>query len=468
MYRQYLADALTPVAVFRRLLRSKYAFLLESVTGREEVARYSFLGAEPFLIYESQGDRVKIDGRSHPEITDPFEGLRRVLKLYTPAEVEGLPRFTGGAVGYFGYDTVRFVEKLPPAPPDKLRLPDAVFALYHTMVIFDRRDNTVKVVAHALPGRDDPEDAYKEALRRIERFAAHLKAATAMPLVPIARAALPEAAAESNMTRARYMKNVETAREHIRAGDIFQVVLSQRFTRRTTAAPFAIYRHLRALNPSPYMFHLKMDRFHLVGSSPEVMVRLEDGKLTLRPIAGTRRRGRTPADDERLAKELLADPKERAEHVMLVDLGRNDLGRVAEPKTVKVTEVMTLELYSHVMHLTSNITAKLRKGLTAFDALKACLPAGTVSGAPKVRAMEIINDLEPDRRGPYAGAVGYIDFSGNMDTAIAIRTLVCQKGRVHIQTGAGIVADSVPEREHLETRNKARALLAAVYLAENS
>jgi len=467
--REYLADELTPVAAFRRLARDeRHAFLLESVEGGENIGRYSFLGAGPEAVFRASLEKATIerDGRTETVPGDPFAALEAQLARYRVAEVAGLPRFSGGAVGYVSYDAVRCIERLPDQPPDMLGVPDFYFLLSPTVLVFDHVRKTLRIVTHARAG-SDPEAAYAAARARIEAVAARLAPPHDEPLSPSALASAPAPPVpESNFTREAYEKAVERAKEYISAGDIIQVVPSQRFRVPMQADPFDLYRALRVVNPSPYMFYLKLGDTALVGSSPEVMVRVERGVITVRPIAGTRKRGATSEEDAALAAELLADPKEIAEHVMLLDLGRNDVGRASEFGSVEVTEKMVIERYSHVMHIVSNVRGTLREGMSAFDALKSCLPAGTVSGAPKIRAMEIIDELEPEKRGVYAGAVGYFDFHGNLDTCIAIRTVLVKDGIAYVQAGGGVVADSVPASEYEETRNKARGMLAAVALAE--
>ena len=443
--------------------------------GGEQVGRYSFLGVNPRGLITVQGDTVtrSVAGetarRPLSPGEDPLHAVEAELGRYRPVRLEGLPRFVGGAVGYLGYDVVRYVERLPATATIDLDVPDLAFMLPDTLVIFDHAKHQLLVLANAHAPAEagpagGPDAAYDAAVARIDQVVAALK----QPLPPIPRAeqALGDEL-HSNMTQARFEANVRAAKEYIAAGDAFQIVLSQRFRCRTSAPPFAIYRALRALNPSPYMFFLHFgDDLCLVGASPEMMVRLEDGIATMRPIAGTRPRGATEAEDTRLAEELINDPKERAEHVMLVDLGRNDLGRVCTYGTVRVPEMMTIERYSHVMHIVSQVQGRLRPEMNAFDLLRATIPAGTLSGAPKVRAMEIIEELEGTRRGPYGGAVGYFSHDGSMDTCITIRTLLMQGHTVTIQAGAGIVADSDPTREYEETINKARALAVAIQNAE--
>jgi anthranilate synthase component 1 len=484
VYRQLVGDTLTPVSAFCKIQEGDWSFLFESVIGGERLGRYSFLGSGPYLLFQAFGNRVEIrwpaargQAAQVGEHADPLALLQETLADYQAPLVPGLPRFCGGAVGFAGYDTVRYVERLPSAPPDDRHLPDLCFAFYDRMVIFDHINKTIAAVAHAhIPGGRSqgsgvsPEElakSYREACQRVDRLVERLQQGVAdLQLTDIAPAGEVRRPIESNFGPGEYERAVDRAKEYIKAGDIFQVVLSQRFTTQTRARPFDIYRTLRVVNPSPFMFYLRMGPLCLVGSSPEIMVRVEGDKVTIRPLAGTRPRGRSEEEDERLGAELIADPKERAEHIMLVDLGRNDVGRVARYGTVQLSDVMTVERYSHVMHICSNVTGRLQPGKTAFDALRACLPAGTLSGAPKVRAMEIIDELEPHRRGPYGGAIGYVDFSGNMDTCIALRTMVLKGQTVYLQAGAGIVADSVPEREREETVNKALGLLRALEIAE--
>ncbi len=474
VYRELTGDGLTPVSAFKRIEGEAPAFLFESVIGGEKVGRFSFLGADPFLRFEARGDAVTIeplDG-SGPTVTrqspDPFADLQALLEKYKAHHLPGLPRFCGGAVGYAAYDAVRYSERLPNPPADDRNLPDLSFSFFDRMVIFDHIRKTILVVAHAHIGPGaDVQLAYDLAKARIDELVGRLARPKDEDLLRDIRTdGPPPATPKSNLTRERYEEVVRHCQEYIKAGDIFQVVPSQRFEVETKAAPFDIYRSLRVLNPSPFLFYLTFGDLKLIGSSPEILVRVEDGIVTVRPIAGTRRRGKDEAEDRALAEELLADPKERAEHIMLVDLGRNDVGRVAEFATVQLTDLMKIELYSHVMHITSNVNGTLAADKTAFDALRSGLPAGTVSGAPKVRAMEIIDEVEPTRRGPYAGAVGYIDFTGNMDTCIALRTIVLVGQTAYVQAGGGVVYDSVPSDEYEETVNKARGLLKAIEIAE--
>lgn len=470
VYRRLVADSLTPVSAFHKLDLGPCACLFESVVGGEKVGRYSFLTADPFMQVEARGPKITVttpEGCESFESADPLAELKRRLAVLRAAHLPELPPFTGGAVGYAGYDVVRYAENLPNAPADDRHLPDLAFAFYDRMVVFDHINKTIVVVALARLDKFAPAEAYADAKRRVDATVQQLSAVGAeLPPVDIDASGLPKIPYTSNFTQANFEKAVDRCVEYICAGDIFQVVLSQRLELEIRAHPFEIYRTLRVVNPSPFMFYLRTPSVTLVGSSPEVMVRVVDGRVTVRPLAGTRPRGRNDEEDKKMAEELLADPKERAEHVMLVDLGRNDVGRVARYGSVALSDVMVIERYSHVMHITSNVSGQLQDGKDAFDALRACLPAGTVSGAPKVRAMQIIDELEPHRRGPYAGAVGYIDYGGNMDTCIALRTLVIQGRKAYIQAGAGIVADSQPSAEYQETLNKARGLLKAVEIAE--
>ncbi len=469
IYRVLPADLETPVSVYLKLRQpGKASFLLESVEKGEQLGRYSFIGVDPPITLTLRGNRVDVGAAGgavleQVEREDPLNALSELLHQRQPIPLPDLPAFTGGAVGYWGYDIVRHFERLPATAADDLGLPDAVFMLADNLVIFDHVKHRLIVLANArLEG--DVTAAYADAVARIEKIVAQL----AQPLTP---PELPDVSSEagwaSNKSQDEYEAMVRRAKEYIVAGDIFQVVLSQRLSKRTRADPFAIYRALRMTNPSPYMFFLDLPGdLRLIGASPEMHVRLEHGVAQVHPIAGTRWRGSTPEEDARLAEELLADPKERAEHIMLVDLARNDLGRVCKYGTVKVPTLMAVERFSHVMHIVSDVVGELNDDLNAFDLLAATFPAGTVSGAPKVRAMEIIEELEGVRRGPYAGAVGYVGYDGAMDTCIAIRTIVMQGDMCHVQAGAGIVADSDPTYEYNETHNKARALAVAVERAE--
>jgi anthranilate synthase component 1 len=474
VYRRLFADSLTPLSAFARIDAGDGGCLFESVVGGEKVGRYSFLGADPFLRFEAFGNAVRIEGRGRQpetfEAADPLAELERRMEPFRPARLSELPPFTSGVVGFASYDAVRYVERLPDAPPDDLHLPDLCFAFYDRLIVFDNVTKTFDVVV--LARIDDASDAgiaaaYAEACRRIDDTIDRLaEPGDWPPPADIGPRTLPagflDESTISTFPREAFLAAVARAIEYIRAGDIFQVVLSRRLEVPFDLPAIDLYRTLRVVNPSPFMFYLRTPRATLVGSSPEIMVRVVDGQITVRPLAGTRPRGATPEEDAALAAGLLADPKERAEHVMLIDLGRNDVGRVSAIGSVELSDVMAIERYSHVMHITSNVTGRLAAGKTAFDALRACLPAGTVSGAPKIRAMQIIDELEPQRRGPYAGAVGYIDFGGAMDTCIALRTIVVANGKAYVQSGAGIVADSVPESEFEETLNKAKGMLVAL------
>ncbi len=474
VYRMLPADLETPVSVYLKLAQSgQHSFLLESVEGGEQVGRYSFLGVNP------KGTIIVQDGLVHHTLhgvttsrslgvdEDPLDAVKAEFERVKPVRIPGLPRFVGGAVGFMSYDCVRYFERLPNSTVNDLNVPDAAFMLPDTLVIFDHARHQLLVLANA-HNDGDSDAAYDDAVARIDNIIAALHQPT--PVLPqIKPLTAPQVGREleSNMTRAQYEAGVRAAKEYIAAGDAFQIVLSQRFSGKTSASPLALYRSLRMLNPSPYMFFLNFGNdLSLIGASPEVMVRLEDGKAMVRPIAGTRPRGVSEEEDQELAIELLADPKERAEHVMLVDLGRNDLGRVCDYGTVRVPKMMYVERYSHVMHIVSQVEGKLRAGMDAFDLLRATFPAGTLSGAPKVRAMEIIEELEATRRGTYAGAVGYFSFDGSMDTCITIRSVLMRGDTVSVQSGAGIVADSDPTREYEETLNKAKAVAGAIQYAE--
>ena len=483
VYRRMVSDSLTPVTAFKKIDTGRCSCLAESVIGGEKVGRYSFLATHPFLEIEAYDNHVTVRAVSGVsasgsailetrqfESDNPLDELRRRVEAVRAATLPELPPFCSGAIGYAGYDIVRYFEHLPNVPSDDRKVPDLAFAFYDQMVVFDHITKTIVVMAMArLDGKNkEIEAAYNDACGRVDKLVDEL---TYNPCdlepVDIGTEGDVSLEYESNFTQEKFEDAVRKCVDYIRAGDIFQVVFSQRLKVPISVHPFEIYRTLRVVNPSPFMFYLRTPDVTLVGSSPEIMVRVVDGLVTTRPLAGTRRRGASEAEDDQLAEELLGDPKERAEHVMLVDLGRNDVGRVAQYRTVKLSDVMTIERYSHVMHITSNVTGQLRPDMTAFDALRACLPAGTVSGAPKVRAMEIIDEIEPHRRGPYAGAVGYFDFSGNMDTCIALRTIVIHDNTAYVQAGAGIVADSVPSSEWHETLNKARGMLKAIEIAES-
>ena len=467
VYREVLADLETPVSAYRKVARGRYSFLLESVVGGEHVARYSFIGTDPYRILTLADGQARIsgdEGETTLPFADPLQAIRSQVEEFPTAQLPGLPRFHGGAVGYLGYEIARYFERLPAPERDPLGLPEAVLLLADTLLVFDHLEHKIKVASHVRPN-GDVDVAYAAAIARIEALVGRLRDGELHPRYDDPGQPC-ETPVQSNVTRDDFLARVRTAKRHIAAGQIIQVVPSQRLSRPLRADPFDVYRALRTINPSPYMYYLQMGDVQLVGASPEMLVRVEDGLITTHPIAGTRRRGRDLAEDYALAAELREDEKERAEHVMLVDLARNDVGRVSAPGSVHVPRLMDVERYSHVMHLVSEVTGRLRPGLTPYDALRACFPAGTVTGAPKIRAMEIIAELESDRRGPYAGAVGYFAYSGNLDMAITIRTIVVKDGVAHAQAGGGIVADSVPEGEYEETLNKAGALLKALTLAE--
>jgi anthranilate synthase component 1 len=479
VYREVLADMDTPVSAFLKIQEGPYSFLLESVEGGEEWARYCFLGSQPAIVFESKGSEVRIHKGGKTEVQqadDPLDTLREFLGKYRPVEVPGLPRFWGGAVGYISYDYVRFIEGIGEKAKDDLAHPDCVFMITDTLIIFDHVTQKMKAVALAHIDGSDPEAAYRNATGRVDALIGRLEKGavppSGVPDFPASSAFAGELVADnpglhSTFSRERFNKAVAEVVELIHAGEAIQVVLAQRLEGPMDVHPFAVYRALRTVNPSPYMFYLTLGDTTLVGASPEVLVRREGNVVEVRPIAGTRRRGMSGEEDRALAKELLSDEKERAEHIMLVDLGRNDIGRICRRGTVQITEQMVIENYSHVMHIVSNVVGELETGKDSFDVLRATFPAGTVSGAPKVRAMEIIEDLEPVRRGPYAGAVGYFSFEGNMDTCIAIRTLYAKDGRFYLGVGAGVVADSNPDFEYEETINKARGTLRALELARS-
>ncbi len=465
VYRDILADMDTPVSAFMKIDNGKDAFLLESVEGGEKWGRYSFLGVSPRLSVRSEGGSVEIieNGSKKAVKGNPIDALRDLMSGYKPAPVEGLPRFYGGAIGYFGYDTVRHIERLPDLSPKDLDLYDFFFILTDTLLVFDNVEHRIKVISNAyIDGSVEPEKVYERSLEKIDSL---VKGLRATPSPRNEGIGLKPPTVSSNFPKKDFLSAVDRVKKYIQDGDIIQAVISQRFETQLNAPPFDIYRALRVVNPSPYMFFLRLGDVTIAGSSPEILVRVEGEEVNVKPIAGTRRRGRDEEEDVQLEKELLADPKERAEHIMLVDLGRNDIGRVCRPGTVGVDGLMSIERYSHVMHIVSNVTGVLCKEYGPFDALKSCFPAGTLTGAPKVRAMEIIEELEPCKRGVYGGSVGYFGYSGNMDMCIAIRTMVIKDGRVYIQAGAGIVADSVPEKEFEETENKARGVLKAVQMA---
>jgi len=473
--RRLLADTETPIRVFRQLSRDRRAFLLESVEGGIKWARYSFIGTDPFLVLRLKKNKVTLEeaGRKRSFATsEPLKLLRERLRNYRSPALTELPPFTGGAIGFFGYDLLQYYErKLPPHSVDDLVMDDMQFMFCDRVIAFDHLKQQVLVIGnvHVPEGGSeaDIEAAYDEACAGIDAIIRRLRG----PAPSEAPAAAPPADPQlgdirSNLTREQFIRNVERAKEYIRAGDIFQVVLSQRFHIETEVDPLHVYRVLRTMNPSPYMYVLKLDEEVIVGTSPELLVKVDKGRVETRPIAGTRPRGRTPEEDAAFERELLADEKERAEHVMLVDLGRNDLGRVSVFGSVRCDAYMEIERYSHVMHIVSNVTGKLREDKDFFDAFLSCLPAGTVSGAPKLRAMQIIAELENEARGAYAGAIGYLGFNGNLDTCITIRTIIFKNGKAYVQAGAGIVWDSDPEKEYEETVNKAKALLKSIRAAE--
>lgn len=492
VYREIYADFETPLSAFVKIDDGKNSYLLESVEGEERIGRYSFLGSEPSFIIESKGNLLTVEEKGDKRklryrVKDPLVEIEKFMGQFKFVSVEGLPRFCGGLVGYIGYDAIRFIENIPDSCRDDLGLADIKLILTDTILIFDRVKHTIKIVSNVhLKERtkSNPKKAYKEAKKKIddivERLKTPLKAkmreleGIAAPIGPVGSGKpfkqTPESEfmsrVKSNFKKSDFRKAVLKAKEYIRAGDIIQVVLSQRFATDFKESPLNIYRTLRSINPSPYMFYLSFGDLKLIGSSPEIMVRCEDGIAEIRPIAGTRPRGKDSKEDKALEEELLKDPKERAEHLMLVDLGRNDLGRVCAPGSIKLPEFMVIERYSHVMHIVSDCVGRLLPKSNIFQLLKASFPAGTVAGAPKIRAMEIIDELEKTKRGPYAGCVGYFSFSGNLDTCITIRTILVKDEQAYVQAGAGIVADSKPENEYQETVNKARAMLKAIAIAK--
>lgn len=469
VYKEIVGDLETPVSAYMKVATSHpFSFLLESVEQADKLGQYTFIGANPSIVYRSKGRDVTVtrDGETEQFTSDnPMTGLRELMAGYHPVEVEGLPAFHGGAVGYLSYDQVRFFERLPDENPDTMDLPDLYFMITDTLVVFDHVKNKILIVSN-VHVNGDLSSAYDEGIRKIEALEKQLRAPLTLPETP----SMPQSASplESNFTREDFCAAVSKAKEYICAGDIFQVVLSQRFRRAVNSSPLNLYRALRCINPSPYMLLMEFPEFSLVGSSPEVMTQVTGRTAMVRPIAGTRPRGKTPHEDVDYEQDLLADEKEIAEHIMLVDLGRNDIGRISEPGTVAPVDnkFMVIERYSHVMHIVSEVAGTMQDDVDAFDALAATFPMGTVSGAPKIRAMEIIDELEPERRGPYSGGCGYIAFNGDMDTCILIRTMVVKDGTAYCQAGAGIVYDSVPEKEYEETVNKATALFRAVDFAE--
>ncbi len=471
VYKEILADLDTPVSAYMKIGGEPYSFLLESVEGGDKWARYCFLGCGPSTIIETKGSTVivrnnGVEEKKNVDGTIPLSVLKEILSQYKPVDTPGLPRFSGGAVGFISYDMVRFFENLPDETEDDLDIPDSIFIITDTLLIFDNVNQTIKIVSNAQTEGRDLAEVYQETTAQIDALEKKLRQPAPHMATGDSTSSVDEdPRIESNFAKEQFKEAVLKAKRYIHEGDAIQVVLSQRLKFDLQQDPFTIYRALRTINPSPYMYYLNFKDVQVVGSSPEVLVRLEGDQVEVRPIAGTRKRGENEAEDQFLEKDLLQDEKELAEHIMLVDLGSNDLGRVAEINSIEVNEKFTIERYSHVMHIASNVRGRLKKGLDCFDVLKAAFPAGTVSGAPKIRAMEIIDELEPTRRGLYAGAVGYISFSGNMDTAIAIRTLVVKDQIGYLGVGAGIVADSVPDNEFEETMSKGRAMLKAIGLA---
>ncbi|MFC1485917.1 anthranilate synthase component I [Candidatus Latescibacterota bacterium] len=467
--KNLLADTETPVSAYLKIRnRSTYSFLLESVEGGEKTARYSFLGADPFLIFRSRGREGTIrdltTGREKRFSGDPIGELRAIMDHYQTAGFPGLPRFTGGGVGYISYDAIRLIEDIPDTTRDEYGIDDIVFMFYDTILVFDNVTHTISIISNVhTDGPGTLEERYRDAVSRIEQLQTLLEKRSAPPPTSGSGGFKPS----PNVDKDTFLANVRRCKEYIAAGDVIQVVLSQRIETDITVAPFDIYRMLRVVNPSPYMFHIALDTVDIVGASPEMFVRVEGNEMEARPIAGTRPRGKSPEEDEALARELVEDEKERAEHVMLLDLGRNDVGRVSKYGSVRVERAMFVERYSHVMHLVSQVKGTLDESRDRFDALMSFFPAGTLSGAPKIRAMEIIDELETTRRGIYGGAIGYTDYQGNADSCIVIRTIMVKDGKAYIQAGAGIVADSDPEREYQECMNKAMALFKAITMAEN-
>lgn len=478
LYRDILADMETPVSAYRKTAQQPYNFLLESVSGGENVARYSFIGIDPYMVMTQRGETATLrrthgNTTTHEEVRcqDPLAFIESELGQFQLVDYRGttrdeLPKFHGGAVGYLSYDSVARFERLATPEKNTLDLPLAVFCFTETVLVFDHVKHRVRIVTHIHLDASDLEAEYQRGVSIIDDVQQRLSQPVSLPVEPEPVHDTEALRVTSNRTQSEFEDMVRRSVEYIKAGDVFQVVPSQRLSRSINASPFTVYRALRAVNPSPYMFYLDLNDFHIIGASPELLVRFEDNEVTIRPIAGTRPRGLDRQSDELLAQELQSDPKERAEHIMLIDLARNDVGRVSSPGSVKVSELMEIERYSHVMHLVSNVTGQLREDMTPYDAQRAGFPAGTVSGAPKIRAMEIISELEGEQRGIYAGAVGYFSHSGNQETAIALRTMVMKNGRAYIQAGCGVVADSDPTNEYQESLNKAKALLRALDEAE--
>lgn len=473
--RRILADLETPLSAYRKIRGAGESFLFESVEGGEHIGRYSFVGCNPRAVIKQTGNKVEVieNGRvveTHTigqEAKDGLEIIERVMKKYRAVAVPGLPRFTGGAVGFIGYEFIHDVEPVVPRPEhDELKVPVLYFLVADQLLIFDRVAQTITILVNAvLEDADSPADAYENAVGEIERLVSLLEQPSEHQPVTVPTE-IPPVAFESNQTKEKFFANVEISKKYINAGDIIQVVGSQRFSAPVKASPLDIYRAARSINPSPYMFLLELEGFSLVGASPEIHVRCEEGKVEIRPIAGTRRRGKNEEEDASLEKELLADPKERAEHVMLVDLARNDIGRVCDFGSVQVKDLMFIERYSHVMHIVSQVEGNLSAGKTPYDLMRATFPAGTVSGAPKIRAMQIISELEQTTRGTYAGCVGYFSFNGNLDTCITIRTALIKDGKAYVQAGGGWVNDSTPEGEYQETINKSMSMRKAIAMAE--
>jgi anthranilate synthase component 1 len=474
--RHVMADTETPISIFQQFAREEHAFLLESVEGGAKWARYSFIGNDPFLKLHGKNGKMVLEHGGESTVLDdkPIELLKAKLRSFRSPALPELPPFTGGAIGFFGYDLLQYYENLPPHKTDDLDMDDLQFMFCDQVIVFDHFKQQLQIIGnvHIPEGATDAdiEESYNHTSAKLNRLISRLREPIkALPSMSGTYPPDPELGnVQSNLTKEQFIANVESAKEYIRAGDIFQVVLSQRFSVETEVDPLAVYRVLRTMNPSPYMYYLKMGEEVIVGTSPEALVKIRGDHVETRPIAGTRPRGATPEEDEALERDLLADEKERAEHLMLVDLGRNDIGRVSRFGTVKCDSFMEIERYSHVMHIVSNVSGKLSPDKDFFDAFISCLPAGTVSGAPKLRAMEIIAELENEARGAYAGAIGYLGFGGTMDTCITIRTIIFKNGKAYVQSGAGIVWDSVPENEYMETINKAKALLKAIRAAEAS
>jgi anthranilate synthase component 1 len=473
--RRILADLETPLSAYGKIRGQGESFLCESVEGGEHIGRYSFVGCNPRAVIKQSGQRVELieNGKVAESFTigqgarDGLDVIQRVMERYKPVPAPGLPRFSGGAMGFIGYEYIHDIEPVVPRPPkDDLGTPVMYFLIADELLIFDRVEQTITVLVNAVLEGRTPEEAYEESVAEIERLVSLLEQPSENTPVDVPRD-IPDIPFTSNMTREAFAANVETAKKYITAGDIIQVVGSQRFSTPMKASPVDLYRAARSINPSPYMFLLELDGFSLVGASPEIHVRCEDGLVEIRPIAGTTRRGRTPEEDQALEKALLADPKERAEHVMLVDLARNDIGRVCDFGSVQVKDLMTIERYSHVMHIVSQVEGRLAEGKTPYDLMRATFPAGTLSGAPKIRAMQIIAELEQTARGPYGGCMGYFSFNGNLDCCITIRTALIKNGRAYVQAGGGWVNDSTPDAEFQETVNKAKAMLKAVAMAES-